>query len=139
VAIAIHEYSYQTDYISNIYPWLVGRFQKLFDVCDKHGIERPTILITEWGWEYKHVPTPDEAMEDIAWASWLYAAFPQVKGAAIWYLGEGDQFGDIHNQAQKLIAPSRDYSLGNYYIIHPGTFPIDESIFEINPPTANVR
>ena len=139
VAIAVHEYSYQTDYISNIYPWLVGRFQKLFNVCDEHGIARPTILITEWGWEYDHVPTPDEAMEDIEWASWLYAAFPQVKGAAIWYLGEGDQFGDIHNQAQKLIAPVRDFSLSNYYIIHPGTFPIDESIFIIDPPTSPDR
>ena len=139
VAVAIHEYSYQTEYISNIYPWLVGRFQKLFNVCDKNGIARPTTLITEWGWEYDHVPTPDEAMEDITWASWLYAAFPQVKGAAIWYLGEGDQFGDIHNQAQKLIAPVRDFSLSNYYIIHPGVFPIDESIFIPNPPTYSVK
>jgi hypothetical protein len=139
VAISLHEYSYQTEYISNIYPWLVGRFQKLFAVCDKYGIERPTILITEWGWEYKKVPTPAEAMEDIAWASWLYAAFPQVKGAAIWYLGEGDQFGDIHNQAQKLIAPIRDFSLSNYYVIYPGTYPIDETIFIPNPPTAHIK
>ena len=135
VAVAIHEYSYQTEYISNIYPWLVGRFQKLYSVCDKNGIARPTTLITEWGWEYDHVPTPDEAMEDIEWASWLYAAYPQVKGAAIWYLGEGDQFGDIHNQAQKLIAPVRDFSLSNYYIIDPGPFPIDETIFIPDPPT----
>ena len=135
VAISLHEYSFKTDYISNIYPWLVGRFQKLFAVCDKYGIKRPTVLITEWGWKYDKVPTPAEAMEDIAWASWLYAAYPQVKGAAIWYLGKGDQFGDIHNQAQKLIAPVKDFSLSNYYIIDPRIYPIDESLFIPNPPT----
>ena len=142
VAVALHEYSFQTDYIGSgdpPYPWMVGRFQKLFAICDKHGIPRPTILITEWGWEYNNVPIPDEAMEDIKWASWLYAAYPQVKGAAIWYLGEGDQFGNIHDQAQKLIAPLHNFSVSSYFVIHPGHFPIDESIFIPNPPTTGNR
>lgn len=140
VAVALHEYSFETDYIASgdlPYPWTVGRFQKLFDICDKHGIPRPTILITEWGWEYDNVPSPDDAMEDIEWASWLYAAYPQVKGAAIWYLGEGVQFGSIHDQTQKLIAPVHDYSASSYFVIHPGQFPIDESLFIPNPPTSD--
>jgi hypothetical protein len=78
-------------------------------------------------------------MEDIKWASWLYAAYPQVKGAAIWYLGEGDQFGSIHDRAQKLIAPVHDYSETNYFIIHPEQFPIDESMFVPNPLTVDIR
>jgi hypothetical protein len=135
VAIALHEYSYTTASIAEGYPWLVGRFQKLFTICDKHNIPRPTILITEWGWEYQHVPTVDEAMEDIEWASRLYAAYPQVQGAAIWYLGEGDAFGSIADQAQKLITPTRDFSLSNYYVIDPNPLPIDESLFEPNFPT----
>jgi hypothetical protein len=145
VAVALHEYSFQTDFIGSgdiPYPWMVGRFQKLFAICDKHNIPRPTVLITECGWEYDNIPGDkkgtvyiDEAMEDIEWASWLYAAYPQVKGAAIWYLGEGDQFGSIHDQAQKLIAPVHNYSASNYFIIHPGQFPIDESAFIPNPPT----
>ena len=89
---------------------MVGRFQKLFAICDKHN-----------------------------WASWLYAAYPQVKGAAIWYLGEGVQFGSIHDQAQKLIAPVHDFSMSNYFVIHPGQFPIDESMFVPDPPTAIQR
>ncbi|MCB0010707.1 MAG: hypothetical protein KDE34_02375, partial [Anaerolineales bacterium] len=83
LAIALHEYSYDRTNIGNAYPWLVGRFQHLFQVVDNNGISRPTILITEWGWEYQDIPTPAEAMADIQWAAWLYAAYPQVKGAAV--------------------------------------------------------
>ncbi len=148
VAIAIHEYSLQRDFIAGgdiPYPYLVGRFQRIFEVCDKHNIPRPTILITEWGWTLNHVPGNDdnvhidEAMEDIAWASWLYSAYPQVKGAAIWYLGEGEEFGRIDDEAQQLIAPVGEFSKSTYYVIHPGQFPIDQSLFIPDPPTAIER
>lgn len=133
VAVALHEYSLVSEFIGNGYPYLVGRFQALFNVCDKYGIPRPTILITEWGWEYDNVPEPIPALEDIAWASWLYAAYPQVKGAAIWYLGP--QFGGIANQAQLLIAPLADYAVSHYFIIDPGMGRIDAELFRPNPPT----
>lgn len=135
VAIAIHEYSLTNDYIGRDYPYLVGRFQFLFDACDKHGIPRPTILITEWGWEYNSVPEPVVALEDVAWASWLYAAYPQVKGAAIWYLGA--QFGGIANEAQRLIGPVADYSVSHYFIMDPGIGAIDADLFKPNPPTVS--
>ncbi|MBP6015476.1 MAG: hypothetical protein KA586_02060 [Candidatus Promineofilum sp.] len=133
VAVAIHEYSLTNDFIGAIYPYLVGRFQALFDVCDKHGIPRPTILITEWGWEYNSVPQPIPAVEDMAWASWLYAAYPQVKGAAVWYLG--GQFGGIAQKAQQLILPMRDYARSHYFIIDPGSGRIDAELFRPKPPT----
>lgn len=133
VAVALHEYSLINEYIGNGYPYLVGRFQALFNVCDQYGIPRPTILITEWGWEYDSVPEPAPALEDIAWASWLYAAYPTVKGAAIWYLGP--QFGGIANQAQRLIAPLADYAVSHYYVIDPGIGQIDAEQFRPNPPT----
>lgn len=133
VAIALHEGSFTTEIISLNYPYLVGRFQALYDTCDKYGIPRPTVLITEWGWEYNHVPEPVPALEDIAWASWLYAAYPQVKGAAIWFLGPN--FGEIDDEAQRLIAPLADYAVSHYYIIDPGIGRIDPEIFRPNPPT----
>lgn len=133
VAIALHEYSLDKTQISRWYPDLVGRFQTLFDVCDAYGIPRPTVLITEWGWEYANVPSPEEAMADISWASWLYAAYPQVKGAAIWYLG-GD-FGGIANQARLLLSPVRDYSMTHYFGYTPGIGAIDPLLFVPNPPT----
>ena len=127
VAVALHEYSLTNDFITAGYPYLVGRFQALFAVCDKYGIPRPTILITEWGWEYNNVPEPAAAVEDMAWASWLYAAYPQVKGAAVWYLGA--QFGGIAQRAHLLILPMRDYAASHYFIYHPGIGEIDPDQF----------
>ena len=130
IAIALHEYSYDRGEIGRWYPYLLGRFQQLFQICDNHQIERPTILITEWGWEYQNIPDVSAAMEDIAWASRLYAAYPQVKGAAIWYLG--GYYGDIHNQTQRLIEPMSAYSRTNYFGVTPGKGRIDSSLFPPN-------
>lgn len=113
LAIALHEYSYTLENIADQYPYKVGRFQELFRVADKHAIPRPTVLITEWGWTYQEVPPPEKALQDIAWAARLYARYPEIKGAAIWYLGSG--WADISQQAQRLIYPVMVYSLQNYY------------------------
>lgn len=127
LAIALHEYSYLVDDIGRWYPYLVGRFQLLFQVCDNYGIPRPTVLITEWGWEYNHVPPPEIAMQHIEWASWLYAAYPEVKGAAIWYLGGG--FGGIAHEARLLMTPVRDYGRSHYFAYTPGIGAIDPTLF----------
>jgi hypothetical protein len=72
--------------------------------------------VTEFGWEYQHVPGPGQALGvDIPWAAALYAPHPEVLGAAIWYLGPG--FGDIDNETQKLIYPLTEYALRNYFAI----------------------
>jgi len=127
LAVALHEYSYDREDVGNIYPFLIGRFQFLFQVCDAYRIPRPTVLITEWGWEYQDVPLATQALQDIQWASWLYAAYPEVRGAAIWYLGPG--YGGIADQAQLLIEPMRDYSLTNYFIIEQGWGAVDPGLF----------
>jgi hypothetical protein len=136
IAIALHEYSYDLNNIGNVYPYLIGRFQALFDVCDSYAIPRPTVLITEWGWTYNKVPGPTEALADIRWASHLYAAYPNVKGAAIWYLGGG--FGDIRNLTQPLIAPVADFSLSTYYWVASGQGAIDASLFPPPPPRVSL-
>lgn len=115
LAIAIHEYSFDADDIGHEYPFKVGRFQRLFEVADQQGFARPTVLITEWGWQYQEVPSVGDAMQDISWASDLYAAYPQVKGAAIWYLGGG--FAGIAERTQRLIKPVTEFSLGNYFAV----------------------
>ncbi|MCB0028464.1 MAG: hypothetical protein KDE28_11190, partial [Anaerolineales bacterium] len=57
-AIALHEYGYEQADLFAEFPYRLGRFQLLFDVCDRHNIPRPTTFITEWGWTLNHVPTP---------------------------------------------------------------------------------
>jgi len=130
LAIALHEYSYVLNDIGDQYPYKIGRFQRLFQIADEYGIPRPTVLITEWGWVYQEVPTPAQAIQDIAWASRLYAPYPQVKGAAIWFLGGG--FGDIANLAQQLIVPVTDYSLQNYFTapLLPAQVPIQPEAYQ---------
>ncbi len=129
LAVALHEYSYLRDDIAHEYPFKVGRFQELFRICDQYGIARPTVLITEWGWTYESVPSPERAMQDIAWAANMYAQYPQVKGAAIWYLGGG--FGGIANQAQQLIFPVMVFGLTNYFAVPqpPAQTPINPEQF----------
>lgn len=127
LAIALHEYSYELDDIGAIYPYLIGRFQFLFASCDRLGIPRPTVLITEWGWTYNKVPDTAQARRDIEWAAWLYAAYPQVKGAAIWYLG--DTPGNIEDLTAQLIPTVTDYSLSHYFGVTPGFGRIDMSLF----------
>jgi hypothetical protein len=117
VAVALHEYSYVRENLDRWYPYLVGRFQTLFEVCDNFGIPRPTLLITEFGWVYDNIANSiSQAMEvDLPWAAELYAGYPEVLGAAIWYLGPG--FGGISNEAQKLIKPLTAYALQNYFVV----------------------
>ncbi len=133
LAIALHEYSYVNDDLGEIYPWLTGRLQKLFEVCDRQDIPRPTVLITEFGWTYNDLPSPDVAMEQLEWAAWLYSAYPTVRGAAIWYLGYGNQFPDIANDTQRLIAPVTAYNLANYFEYVPGIGTIDTTLFDPPP------
>lgn len=104
-AVALHEYSYTVENIMDGAPYKIGRFQMLFDVCDDHTIPRPTVHITEWGWTLDTVPPPDRAIADMKRVAQIYNKFPEIKGAAIWYLGPG--FAGIANKAQQLIEPMR--------------------------------
>ncbi len=113
LAIALHEYSYRQNSIEVDAPYLVGRFQSLYQITDGMGIARPTVLITEWGWTYETVPYSQTAIEHIDWANRLYAPYPQVKGAAIWYLGPG--YDSIADQAQRLIEPVMIHALTTAY------------------------
>jgi len=125
IAVALHEYSYITDEIDHDYPFKVGRFQRLFEVVDSYDIPRPTLLITEWGWAYDDVASGDAAIRDIDWAARMYAPYPEIKGAALWYLGGA--YESIAEEAQRLIVPVTEYSMGTYFAIPlpPDEAPID--------------
>ena len=124
VAIAIHEYSLDDDDIFNGDGFLVGRFRSLFSVCDAHGIARPSVHITEWGWSATTLPDPNRAMTHIKQASRLYQQYPEVLGAAIWYLGPG--FGFIARLAQPLISPVLSYALSEEWSDSEPPDPVDE-------------
>ncbi|HKI69067.1 MAG TPA: M23 family metallopeptidase, partial [Verrucomicrobiae bacterium] len=117
VAVALHEYSWT---IADIWNGRngedysqVGRFTKLIEVCDEQGIGHPDIFITEWGWSEHDVPTPNVAMQHIYEAGELYAQYPAVKGAAVWYLGPGYQ--NIAHKAAQLVQPLKGLVLMTEY------------------------
>lgn len=108
-AVALHEYSYTVESIYDGYPNKIGRFEQLFAACDEMGIARPVVHITEWGWALNDIPDIDQALSDIDLVARDYAIHPQIRSAAIWYLGSG--FGGIADETQKLIAPVTQYTL----------------------------
>jgi len=69
------------------------------------------------------VPPPEKAIVDIRKVGELYSRFPEVEGAAIWYLGP--DFGGIANKAQRLIKPVTDFTLNHRFEVPEGSGKID--------------
>lgn len=111
LGVALHEYSYDDD-IKNLFPYLVGRHEFLFDLMSDWG-NLPTVYITEFGWHYNKLPTHEDCLAAMQWTANLYRKYPNIKGAALWYLGMG--YGNIHNQAQQLLAPWAQYIIQDGY------------------------
>lgn len=126
IAVSVHEYSLEEHSLANGYNHLIGRIEALFSACNDMGIARPTVLITEFGWTYNYVPDPDEAMPQIDYAGNYYYQYPNVLGAAIWYLGPG--FGGIADKAQRLIAPVGNYAVAFDYTTVPDPDPDPDPI-----------
>jgi hypothetical protein len=111
VAIAVHEYSYQESELISTAPWLIGRFTKIFDEADRHGVPRPKILVSEFGWTLWHVPSPDLAVAQmVEVANLLYGPYPQILGVAIWFYGMG--WNEIRKKAVQLLEPMHQVALG---------------------------
>jgi len=128
--VMIHEYSYSVDDIYRWYPSLVGRYRLLMQACDALGIHRVPFAITEWGWEYQNVPPLPDGLQDMQDIAEEYVRLQENYGAAGWYLGGGEQFGNIANQFQPYIAPLGQIALNwEHYIDWQGTTPPPE------PPT----
>lgn len=113
LSVALHEYSLKVEDIWFLRGDHIGRFQKLFDACDKHHIKRPKVLMTEWGWTHERVPEPQTALRHIREVGELYGRFPEILGAGIWYLGP--DFGGIANLAQRLIQPVTQFTLSHRF------------------------
>ena len=108
LGIALHEYSYKEQSFLGTDPWLIGRFTKLFEICDKHGIKRPKVAITEWGATLWKLPIPEVGLPEMEeLANQFYAKHPEILGVAIWNFGEG--WNDIRFLAQKYLAPMKAY------------------------------
>ena len=117
--IALHEYSYTISDILDGYPYKIGRYQFLHDVCDDNGIAPPRIVISEWGWALDDAPAVPQAMADVETVYREYAKHPNIAGGAIWWLGP--DFGGIANKIQPLIRPLGEYIIATNYDVEIDT------------------
>ncbi len=125
IAVNLHEYSYDNNLL-DIFPWRVGRFQFLFQVCDENQIPRPTLWFGEWGWHEDRVPSAEVGMPALIDVSNLYAQFKTIEGAALWTLQ--NWHSPIYNQVNTYIKPVTFHSA--FYT--PTNFSLQDQIF-VNP------
>jgi len=109
IAVSLHEYSLDNDHLMTGFPYLLGRFQFLLDTCDNHTIAHPTIIMSEWGWGADDLPSPDQGLSQLGQIAALYAKYPTILGAMLWYLGPG--FGGIAGKADQYVLPMANYTL----------------------------
>lgn len=118
VGIAVHEYANSMN-ITNEWPYLLGRLHYLFDACDAHGIARPPVAITEWGWTACDVKLPPQqgiadidqimrGMGDKSYANWA----PQLRAAMMWYLGPWSC--PVSSKADQLVLPVANYTISSH-------------------------
>jgi hypothetical protein len=110
--ISLHEYSYTVDDLFDGFPYKLGRFQFLNDFCDRMGIGRPTIFITEFGWTLWEVPSDTErGMAEIDQAARMYAKARNVKRVYLWCLSRSDDWKGIGKVLNRYIPLIRDYTI----------------------------
>lgn len=101
--ISVHEYTLDTSKtFEQSYPFLIGRFQDIHAACPNNNY--PTIFISELGYTYDNIPNDWAKINDFLYkCGELYAQYPNVLGAAIWYLGTGSNWKDIGLKWQPFI------------------------------------
>ena len=121
--IGLHEYSLDENDIWN--RGLIGRFLKLFDICDEHGIPRPHVISHEWGWRDIKIPNSiNQALIDIDKVNEVVAMYPEYLMGFIWTTQEW-QDSDINLAVEKLIRPLTDMTLvKRYYCCDQGELPV---------------
>lgn len=104
---------------------ITGRYRHIFAECDKRGLRRPPIVITECAWRDTDAPPPDEAMEHIVAAQDLYDA-DGILGVCLWSLtGSGGvgEYNHISDRIQPLIGPITDYAIAHKDDVPPVVVP----------------
>lgn len=92
-AVGIHEYSLDENDLFDGGGTKVGRFRNIVKVCQENQIARPPILIKEFGYGAKKVPSPEQIVADLRK---LFEKYPDYPPATLWYLGPGyDNIADL--------------------------------------------
>lgn len=95
VGVTIHEGKIDGDFSipassERWVPHLIGRYKYLHEACDRMGLKRPTIFISEWAWGPFSLPNDQELVRsDIAYLSEEVAKHSNIRGVCLWNLDRG--------------------------------------------------
>jgi len=129
--VALHEYNYGHQPFYDVYPYHVGRFQWLYDTCDRHGIARPLVAITEWGFSQDGVPTWDEGGDYARQCFGLYSRYA-IDGPALWCLQAWH--ANVPNQANALMKSMGPWMASVGPQAGDRNTPLDPAHFDQSPP-----
>lgn len=113
LGVALHEYSLADD-LATGWGYLIGRFQQLHAVCDRHGIKRPSIHIKEFGWRQESTPNYQTMIAQLQSAAALYAAHDNIEGAAIWTTNGSSQWSPANQKVPNLIQADGRFPLADF-------------------------
>lgn len=109
--VALHEYSFNDDLFhltqdggrpQDARGDLLFRFAYLHDACDKLGIERPKIIIKEFGYHHRNLNNDLEIVKaDLVRAAEVYAQFPNIEGVSLWTAQRN--WGYVNQQVEALV------------------------------------
>ena len=134
LGIALQEFSRQVNDIWFRRDDNIGRFFSLFASCDRAQIERPTVLISQWGWTPERIPVADAALAGLQSVAAYYARFSQIRGAALWRITPED--AGLGWQVRRLVGPVTDWTLAATLTV-PEPQPVEEGLLEsLGPPNA---
>jgi murein DD-endopeptidase MepM/ murein hydrolase activator NlpD len=83
----------------------------LFAACDKMGVRRPNVWITECGWTLNSMPGNEQAKQDIDYLARLYGAPAEIRGASLWTLQSGRGNGALPQRLNALMPWLTEYTL----------------------------
>lgn len=125
-ALSLHEYSLDAGDIKDLYPYLIGRFEFILEICAAHGIEEPPILFSEVGWTYDDMPAADEAMADLAWLAEVYGE----RDVLLWTLGQWPEGPDLPPKLAAIMPDLTEFVLQAYQPDEEEEPPMSETLAE---------
>lgn len=92
LAFRDEEKGVEYDYLSpmkHFVPYRVDSADRIFRVCDEHGIRRPRVFISEMAWEHNNIPDKDQFRAEVQELCAMDARRPEVVGRVIYSTHSG--------------------------------------------------
>lgn len=114
-AISLHEsfadYNINSTTVDELFPFLIGRVEWLFDACDAMSITHPDVFISELAWAYNNMPDISKAMSDVNDFAQVYNNYPTVLGVFLWNLNAGAEWAGLPKKLRDTFDAMSTYTI----------------------------